>query len=78
MSECLYNVGVAQILSQGNFHWGPIRSALYILVLLWCYDLHSHTAYLSLLLACIAEMSIPFYEMQHSQLGCSYDFVARV
>ena len=59
MSECLYNIGVAQILSQGDFHWGPVRSALYILVLLWCYDLHNHTAYLSLL-----------YEMQDSQLGC--------
>lgn len=40
MSECVYNVGVAQVLSQGDFHWGPIRSALDVLVLFWRNDLH--------------------------------------
>ena len=41
MSEGVYNVGVAQVLSEGYLHGGPIRGALYVLVLLWRYDLHS-------------------------------------
>lgn len=42
MSECAYNVGVVQVLGEGYLHWGPVRGALYILVLLWSYDLNSN------------------------------------
>ena len=41
MSECVYNVGVAQVLSQGHFRGGPVRSALYVLVLGWRNDLRT-------------------------------------
>lgn len=41
MSHRVYNVGVAQILGEGYLHGGPIRGALYVLVLLWGDDLHT-------------------------------------
>ena len=39
MTQGAHNVGVVQVLSDSHFHGGPIRSALYVLVLLRRYDL---------------------------------------
>ncbi len=39
MTQGAHNVGVVQVLGKGHLHGGPIWGALYILVLLWCYDL---------------------------------------
>ena len=39
MAQGAHNVGVVQILGEGHLHGGPIWGALYVLVLLWCYDL---------------------------------------
>lgn len=39
MTEGSHNVGVVQVLSDGYLHWGSIRGALYVLVLLRRYDL---------------------------------------
>ena len=41
MSECMYDVGVVQAAGQGDLHGGPVWGALYILVLLWGYDLQA-------------------------------------
>ena len=47
MAEGTHNVGVVQVLGDGHLHGGPIRGALYVLVLLRRNDLqtcHHHKA----------------------------------
>ncbi len=39
MTQGTHDVGMVQVLGEGHLHGGPIWGALYILVLLWCYDL---------------------------------------
>lgn len=41
MPKGLDNIGVAEVLGEGYLHGSPVRGALDILVLLWCYDLHN-------------------------------------
>lgn len=41
MAEGAHNVGVGQVLGDGHLHGGPIWGALYVFILLRCYDLQT-------------------------------------
>ncbi len=41
VSKGMYYIGVAQAMGEGHLHGGPVWGALYVLVLLWRYDLHN-------------------------------------
>ena len=46
MTQSAHNVGVVQMLGESHLHGGPIWGPLYILVLLWCYDLQQFNHHL--------------------------------